>query len=178
MTGGTESATSAPLTWVESAGGPLLVVPASALSHWGGSTDDDGPVETWGDYGRACAVEGYIGLLSVGGQQALVLGDEPATTAYLPAERLFLRWAAADSEAELVAAAKRALQGHVQWEEDLVWDIREPVVLFDPAWPGSEIEPDNHLVLDIEPGRYRVRATYVEDRSNWMFLVRLQPAPA
>ncbi|WP_433351501.1 Imm21 family immunity protein [Microtetraspora malaysiensis] len=31
-------------------------------------------MKPWGDYGRACAVEGYIGLVAVGAQQALVLG--------------------------------------------------------------------------------------------------------
>ncbi|GLY78095.1 Imm21 family immunity protein [Actinoallomurus iriomotensis] len=165
------------LTWVESAGGPLLVAPKSQLSHWGGSTDDDGPVETWGDYGRACSVQGYIGLVAIGDQHALVLGDEPASTTYLPAERLFLRWAAAYSESELVAAAKRALRSHVQWDEDedLVWDVHEPIVIFDSAWPGSEIEPGNHLLIDLEPGRYRVRATYLKDQDNWMILVQLQP---
>ncbi|MGW0194112.1 Imm21 family immunity protein [Nonomuraea sp. NPDC003201] len=34
------------------------------------------------------AVEGYIGTVTVGAQQALVLGDEPAMTTYLPTERL------------------------------------------------------------------------------------------
>jgi hypothetical protein len=97
------------VVWVESAGGPLLAAPESELAHWGGSTDDDGPVESWGDYGRACSVQGYVGLVGIGGQQALVLGDEPASTTYLADERLFLRRAAADSEAELIAAARRAV---------------------------------------------------------------------
>lgn len=92
-------------SWVESAGGPLLVAPRSELTEWGGSTDNDGSVETWGDYGWACTVEGYIGLVRIGSRQALVLGDEPAPTTYLPTERLFLRWAAAYSESELLVAA-------------------------------------------------------------------------
>ncbi|MET9249304.1 Imm21 family immunity protein [Nonomuraea sp. NPDC003709] len=103
----------------------------------------------------------------VGARQALVLGDEPAMTTYLPTERLFLRWAAAYSEAELVAAAKRALAAEPDWDddEDLNWEVREAVVLFDSAIPGAELEP----------GRYRVRATYMKDEDNWMILVQLQP---
>lgn len=165
------------LTWVTSAGGPLLAAPESRLDHWGGVTDDDGPVETWGDYGRACSIEGYIGLVSVGDRQALVLGDEPAATTYLTDERLFLRWAGADSETELVAAARRALP-HVPWDsdEDLIWDVSEPVVLFDSAWPGSAPEPGNHLRIDLAPGHYRVRAAYVEEEDTWMILVHLQPS--
>jgi hypothetical protein len=164
-------------TWVESAGGPLLIAPESELGHWGGTSDMDGPVETWGDYGRACSVEGYIGLVTIGSQQALVLGDEPARTTYLPAGRMFLRWAAADSEEELVAAARQALQEHIAWDpdEDLVWEIREPVMLFDSAWPGAEIELDNQLHIGLDPGRYRVRATYIKNPGNRMILVQLQP---
>ncbi|MEV6325602.1 Imm21 family immunity protein [Nocardia sp. NPDC051787] len=112
-----------------------------------------------------------------GSQQALVLGDQPARTTYLPAERTFLRWAAADSEEELVAAAQQALQEHITWDpgEDLVWEIREPVMLFDSAWPGTEIELDNQLHIALDPGRYRVRATYIKNPGNWMILVQLQP---
>ncbi|MEU7829719.1 Imm21 family immunity protein [Nonomuraea sp. NPDC049129] len=164
--------------WVSTAGGPLIAVPKSKLNSWAGVDDNDGPVETWGDYGRACAVEGYIGLVTVGTQQALVLGDEPAMTTYLPAERLFLRWAAANSETELVEAAKRALAVEPAWDddEDLNWEVREAVVLFDSAIPGAELEPDERLIIDLEPGRYRVRATYTENEDYRMILVQLQPA--
>ncbi|MEV4569326.1 Imm21 family immunity protein [Nonomuraea sp. NPDC049419] len=165
-------------TWISTAGGPLIAVPQSELNTWAGVDDNDGPVETWGDYGRACAVEGYIGTVTVGAQQALVLGDEPAMTTYLPTERLFLRWAAAYSEAELVTAAKRALAAGPEWDddEDLNWEVREPVVLFDSAIPGAELEPDDRLIIDLESGQYRVRATYTKDEDNWMILAQLQPA--
>ncbi|UGT55935.1 Imm21 family immunity protein [Nocardia asteroides] len=164
-------------TWVESAGGPLIIAPESELGHWGGVFDTDGPVEAWGDYGRACSVEGYIGLVAIGSHQALVLGDTPARTTYLPTGRAFLRWSAGGSEEELVAAALRALQEQIAWDpdEDLVWEVREPVVLFDSAWPGAEIEPDNQLHIALDPGHYRVRATHIKDPDNRMILVRLQP---
>ncbi|MEW1840223.1 Imm21 family immunity protein [Nonomuraea angiospora] len=163
--------------WVQSGGGPLIAVPKSELNHWAGVDDNDGPVETWGDYGRACAVEGYIGLISVGMQQALVLGDEPAMTTYLTTERLFVRWAAADTEAELVGAARRALVGQPGWDddEDLIWEVREVAVLFDSAIPGAELESNERLILDLKPGEYRVRATYMKDENNGMILVHLQP---
>ncbi|MEU7900300.1 Imm21 family immunity protein [Nonomuraea sp. NPDC049152] len=165
-------------TWVQSAGGPLIAIPESELNNWAGVDDNDGPVETWGDYGRACAVEGYIGLVAVGAQQALVLSDEPAMTTYLVTERLFVRWAGAHSEAELVAAARRALAEQPDWDddEDLIWEAQEAVVLFDSAIPGAELEPDDRLIIDFEPGRYRVRAIYTKDEDNRMVLVHLQPA--
>lgn len=165
-----------PMEWVESGGGPLLAAPASQLARWEGATDDEGPEENWGDYGRACAVGGYIGLLGIGEGQGLVLGDEPATTTYLPDERLFVRWAAADSESELVDAARQAVHG-VEWQEELDWDVDGAVVLFDSAWPGATPEPGNHLGIDLAPGRYRVRAAPIRDDRNWMILVQLRPVP-
>jgi hypothetical protein len=70
------------------------------------------------------------------------------------------------------------VRDHIRWDEDedLIWDVREPVVIFDSALPGSAIESDNHLLIDLEPGRYRVRATPLKDQDNWMILVQLQPA--
>jgi hypothetical protein len=97
--------------WVQSAGGPLIAVLKYELNNWAGVGDNDGPVE-WGDYGRACATEGYIGLITVGAQQALVLGDEPAMTTYLTTEHLFVRWAAADTEAGLVGGPDEPSQGN------------------------------------------------------------------
>jgi hypothetical protein len=166
-------------TWVSSAGGPLLVAPQSALSLWTGASSTDGPVESWGDYGRACAVDGYIGMVAIGQRQALVLGDEPAQSTYLPSDRLFLRWAAAYEEDELLSAARRAIRDGVAWDadEDVLWVVDGPVVMFDSALPGTELEPNNHLVVDLHPGTYRVRATYRADGDNWMILVQLQPTP-
>lgn len=74
-----------------------------------GATSFDGPVETWGDYGRACAVDGYIGPVGISDREGLVLGDEPAMTPHLRAERLFLRWAAAYDEEDLLTAARRVV---------------------------------------------------------------------
>jgi hypothetical protein len=135
------------LTWVEGLG-PLLVAPESELSHWNGCPHTDGPIENWGDYGRACTVDGYIGRVDVGARQGLVLGDMRASTTFLEEERLFLRRVAADSEDELVAEARRALRDGVRWdeEEDVVWDVPGPVVLIDSTMPGPELEPGNHLV--------------------------------
>ena len=99
-------------------------------------------------------------------------------TTYLPSERLFLRWAAASEEDDLVSA--RAVRYVMAWNgtpmKMVRWVVDGPVVLFDSAWPGSELEADNHLVVDLEPSAYRVRATYRADGDTSMILVQLQPA--
>ncbi|WP_228386288.1 Imm21 family immunity protein [Streptomyces katsurahamanus] len=61
----------ADLTWVQSMGGPLIVIPFSALDQWGGCTKDGvivGGTEVPDDYDRACDVEGWD--LHPGGAQS------------------------------------------------------------------------------------------------------------
>ncbi|MGW1208054.1 Imm21 family immunity protein [Streptomyces sp. NPDC002499] len=71
--------------WVESMGGPLIVIPVSALAAWRGCTETGvmaGDASAADDYDRACAVDDLAGVITVGenGAQALVLADEPATS--------------------------------------------------------------------------------------------------
>ncbi|MFG2236806.1 immunity 21 family protein [Streptomyces sp. NPDC048723] len=157
--------------WVESGGGPLVVVPAEVLTRWEGA-DSEGPES---DYDRACGVIGYTGLLAVGPSHALVLGDEPSSTAFLPEHGVFVRWVAAESEAELLGSVETALED-AAWEDGQVWDVLGPVVLFDSAWPGSEVEPDNHARVDLAAGRYEVRAALAQPNPETAFqLVRVLP---
>ncbi len=53
------------------------------------------------------------------------------------------------------------------------WDVPGDVVLFDAAWPGHESTRTEHLRVALEPGRYTVRAAYVEPGPEiWMGLSR------
>ncbi|MFG3706029.1 Imm21 family immunity protein [Micromonospora sp. NPDC047670] len=151
------------LHWIDSAGGPLVVVPATALSAWRGAADgfDPDDLDTWGDYGRACAVEGYAGVVQVGDAEALILADEPATTTYLPERRLFVRWIFADSEAEVVRLVPDAVD-RADWEDAGSWTTTGPAELFDAALSGDEAEPTGHLRVEVEPGTYRLRTARVE----------------
>ncbi|MFJ4982626.1 Imm21 family immunity protein [Streptomyces sp. NPDC088732] len=176
--------------WVESTGGPLIVVPVSALPAWGGCTKagtvvGDGDVPD--DYNRACAVDDLAGVIPVGrdGAVALVLGDQPATTRYLPAHRTFLRWLGADSEAELTEAAEAVLADPaITWEQCGTWDTDGSAVLMDSAEAGSPQGVEHpggglpqHACVPLPPGRWAVRTVEVEagDRTS-LGLVRLVPA--
>ncbi|MFB7407403.1 Imm21 family immunity protein [Streptomyces sp. NPDC056202] len=105
-------------------GGPLIVIPVSALTSWGGCTAESGlmagDATAPDDYDRACAVDDLAGVIPIdeNGAQGLVLADLPATSCYLPQHRAFLRWLAADSEAGLSAAADAVLADPATvWEE-------------------------------------------------------------
>ncbi|MBM7830848.1 hypothetical protein JOE59_001553 [Agromyces cerinus] len=166
--------------WVKTGGGPLIAVPESVLEAWHGADDedddlDDGVEEGVGDYGRACAVAGYAGVIDVGGTPALVLGDDPAPTTFVSERSLFLRVPAADSAEAAVGALGRALEV-ARWEEAAHWDVPGPVVLFDSAFAADDLGSTSSLRVDLAPGRYRVETADVEpDDDTWLLLVRLSP---
>ncbi len=180
------------LVWVESMGGPLVVVPVSALAAWDGCTETGmlaGDATTPDDYDRACAMDGLAGAIAVGegGAQALVLADEPATTCYLPEHRAFLRWLAADSEAGLRAAAETVLADlTTEWEECGMWVPDGPAVLMDSAEADADLDVEyswgelpDQAPVPLPAGRWRVRAVHTEvDEDNWVGLVQLLPADA
>ncbi|MGW2168974.1 immunity 21 family protein [Streptomyces sp. NPDC001705] len=156
--------------WVESGGGPLIAVPETVLPFWTGADGEDAD----SDYDRACEVDGYVGLLPVGDSTALVLGDEPASTAYLPEHGTFVRWCAADSEAEVLAGVPAALDT-AEWEPEVAWRVPGPVVLFDAAWPGAASERAGRVRVALAPGRYAVRAAEARPGAEtWLSLVQLR----
>jgi hypothetical protein len=166
------------LPWVESAGGPLIVMPSSALAKWRGAPVDFDPsdLDTWGDYGRACQIDGYAGTLDAGDDQALVLGDEPASTTYLPEQWLIVRWIYADSEADVIRLIPNAVET-ANWEDTGTWTTGGPGKLFDSALAGDKLEHEHHLRVDVAPGTYQVRTAYVEpDDQTALVLVHLVPA--
>jgi Immunity protein 21 len=170
-------------------GGPLLVVPVSAVTSWGGCTTTGMVLDGTGtpdDYDRACAVAGLAGVIGVGddGAQALVLADEPAITCYLPQHRAFLRWLAASSEAELTAEAGRVLAcTSTDWQDCGSWTTDGPAVLMDSANTGTDLAdgyPDGRLPdqapVPLPVGTWNVQAVHTEaDELTWVGLVRLLP---
>jgi hypothetical protein len=160
-------------TWIRSLGRPLIVIPESACHHWGGAPPSYPDEE--GDYGRACAVDDYIGLIDVGPAIALVLGDMPARTTFLPEAKLFLREIAGSDDFDAAAAVTDLLPS-LTWKSALKWDITEPLVLFDSACDYAWVREsdEEHLRIELSPGRYHVQATYLEiPEEAYLVLVRL-----
>ncbi|MFF4836534.1 immunity 21 family protein [Streptomyces sp. NPDC001315] len=159
--------------WVESGGGPLIAVPETVLPFWAGAEGD----ETASDYDRACEIDAAVGLLPVGDSAALVLGDEPAATAYLPDHGTFVRWYAADSAEELLAELPEALVT-ASWASEVNWNVPGTVLLFDAAWPGNDCARTDHVKISLHPGRYAVRAAQVQPGpETWLGLVQLRRLP-
>jgi Immunity protein 21 len=147
------------LRWVQSGGGPLVVLPQSHLASWGGSNRPR-PAD---DYGRACGVPGYQGVLAAGAAEALVLGDVPLLTApcRLDGVRYLLRWLYAPGEAELLAAFRAAAPSLAAVE---VSAFRHPggrAMLFDAAMPGRS-RVRGGVAFRLAAGRYDVVASVWE----------------
>ncbi|MGW5576365.1 Imm21 family immunity protein [Micromonospora chokoriensis] len=187
----TPSVESSP-AWVESMGGPLLAVPVSVLSEWGGCTAAGtiaGTGDALDDYDRACEVDGLAGVIAISssGRQGLVLADEPARTCYLPEWRTFVRWLAADSEAELINVAKSILDDPaVDWAQCGIWETDGPAVLIDSVTPGTELTvayPGEETMPEQAPiptpaARWAVRAVHTwANEETSVGLVQLLPLP-
>ncbi|HET7077814.1 MAG TPA: Imm21 family immunity protein [Chloroflexia bacterium] len=178
------------LTWLASAGGPLLLLPGEYLAAWEGTNPpSEGRILDarfrWGDpaavstdYDRACDVAEYLGLLDVGGGQGLVLGDAPLATAWLPdgdsgRAGMLVRWVSADNEVQILVALAH-IPDHVWDPAPLLFPAGStPLYLFDAAIPGSEV--DNYLTLDLDPGSYLIHtAIYKPDDSTELILHRFR----
>ncbi|MEV0645159.1 Imm21 family immunity protein [Phytomonospora sp. NPDC050363] len=171
--------------WVDSLGGPLIVLPATLLPDWRGSAAEDEPADADDDYERACAVDEYAAAIPVGDGEGLVLGDEPAMTCYLPEHRAFLRWIAADSETDLFARAAEVLADPTAtWQDCGMWATDGPAVLMDSVYAGPELATRDtfgdlpaQATVPVPSGRWSVRVA-TDDRAphTWLVLVRLDPA--
>jgi hypothetical protein len=142
------------MKWIESLGGPLVLVPKSLVGAWGGSNLEH-PMEG-DDYGRACAVEGYLREIPIASGFGLVLWGSPDRTTILETRAgwALLRWQCADSEDEMLQCVHANI-GDAEVLESLQHTVTEEAYeLFDPVYPGNEIE--DSLPLKLPPGVYRV----------------------
>jgi hypothetical protein len=184
------------LRWIQSNGGPLLLVPGEIVLSWEGIAPpadgrhieaqfrwhgQDSPAT---DYDRACDVKEYVGLLSIGTGHGLVLGDEPHSTAWQASATsgesdddtcgVLIRWVYANSEAEVMEALKHVPE--TAWRADglLLSVCRELLYLLDAAYAGRELKGDNHVTIHLPPGRYSIAtAEYEPDSQMSLLLHRL-----
>jgi hypothetical protein len=185
-------------TWVTSAGGPLMLLPENLLPYWEGiNPPSDGrkieanfrwdPTGPATDYDRACEtceMTGYINLLEVGSDHALVLGDMPMPTAWWPIPSieggLLVRWLFADNDNSVMQALK-SLSIDAFQPAELAFNVTFPALtLFDSAWGGVEIHlyPSETLTITLKEGLYGVSTlTYTPDSETSLVLHKLSPLP-
>ncbi|MDX3418982.1 Imm21 family immunity protein [Streptomyces sp. MD20-1-1] len=160
------------LTWVESAGGPVIVMEESLRNLWGGYANFD--------YENACKVDGYAGLVTFGKPSApvtgLVINDIPAPTAFMKEYRSIVQWISSPSDARFVEAVREGIGSVGMWDEGPIVRVNGPLAIFDAALPGIEASTDELLFVEIEPTAYRVRTADIEsDTGTCARVHRLDP---
>ena len=149
--------------WIESAGGPLVVMPRSVRADWNGIAGDD--------YQEACRVDDYLGLVARAWGDVLVLGDEPLRTAVVhrPDGPAIVRWMYAPSEERLLDAALNSDLDQLPPVEMLsIRVLAEPYVLFDSGASGATA---NRLEFIPPTGTRTVRTYVIKDEENEVGLI-------
>ena len=155
------------MIWAESVGGPLALIETSSAGEWTGYE---------GDYERACAVD-FVDVIPFGRDaQAVIFGDEPAATAFLPEIDTFVQWMYADPGVDVIRSLETVTDA--RWETGPIFEISGPLVLLDAALPGADVTLDQPrqdgfgaeaLSIDIVPGRYRVESADVQPDEHTCF---------
>jgi len=172
------------MEWIESQGGPLIVLEESLLPFWEGADPPSSRRavraesrvsgrDSATDYDRACDVRRAMGLIEVGPGFGLVIGGEPLPTTWLANDEggMLVRWryGAEDSVLQRMSEVTRA-----EFDEHaLHHTVGGAVVLFDAAFPGHEILTPM-LRIDLRPGDYEVRiAEWAPDDQTSLVLHRI-----
>jgi hypothetical protein len=170
--------------WVESNGGPLLLLASELLPFWSGVRPPGVPESDTGwqydentdcDYNRVCRISGYLGLVNVGDGEGLVLGGEPLSTAWCSSANSLVRWIYADSDADVLKALTTLHDA--LWEPtNLIFKVASsPLYLFNSAYPGNEIQQQSPepLKVALTPGEYSLFiADYKPDEDTALLLHR------
>lgn len=163
-------------TWINSSGGPLLLLQEDLLQYWKGDEGDQ-----LSDYQRACMVDDYLGFIDVGPGQGIVLEDEPLQTTWWSLSKenggIMVRWVYANGESYIIKALTD-LQD-VLWEQnDFVLKVSKgSLVLFDAICPGDNtdcLDTGCRLSISLEVGSYSVTtAHYQPDEETSLIFHRL-----
>jgi Immunity protein 21 len=168
------------LTWIQTTGGPPILMPARALAAWHGIGNDWVPADERAagaapaDYDRACEVEGYSSLIDVGIDSAYVLGDEPLPVCWI---------AGAPGEGTLVQP--RGSRGDTQLLDDLdasplderaleTTSYSSPGthhILFDSSASGDEAV-DEGVRVELAAGEYEIRVVERRTASGLTLVLR------
>ncbi len=164
------------MTWLDSTGGPLIVLSEEMLNKWAGC---DGPGKASTDYDRACSVQNLSGKIKVGSRSALVLSDEPLSTTWLPSngsrQGTIVRWVYGPSKEEVEELLFKLTESIPTKEQycpeerlELSFDS-ENQWIWDSAFPGKDKTAET-LGFQIEPGRYKVQ-TYIREFGSEIRLI-------
>lgn len=162
--------------WIQSDGGPLICIPMSAAHLWFGT--DGTSFESAGglsDYERACAIDGYLGLIQVRDRVALVLGDMPMATSILQSrlsEIYIVRLMYMDDQEDVIDYILEHQEKFERNEQKEIVNFESDgsgIIIFDSAYLSSECEIES-ISYPLTEGTYRIdtRIIELEDRASFL----------
>ncbi len=158
--------------WVETTGGPHILLPVENLISWRGIEGwRDNCPEDRSDYARACRSDHWLSTIPAGDGMAVVLGGDVGPISWVPdfdgKIGVLIQVLASDGD-EAVLSLLKGLENissdtTVAREQiDFETGISGTLVLMDASNAGSEIIDDCQIVA-LRPGRYRATAFCAEN---------------
>jgi hypothetical protein len=142
------------------------VISRSLVDQWKGLPldFDVDPLDQRHDYGRACEVNGFGGIVRVGTGTALVLA-EPRPTAWWGASNgnggMLIQRILGDDDDE-IARFVASIQPDVQPNAlGSLFVLSVDVVVMDPVFPGKDFTKGDFLECDLREGIYEVTSGLV-----------------
>ena len=151
------------LHFIETEGGPFILLPMELKKSWNGTGDEDEDIPS--DYDKAEKFVTTIGVLAVGEGQALVLGNAEVTAFWsLEDGGVFIQRVMGDEDADVIAVVEQALSETRGWKKTrLSFDPGAgKLALFDSAYSYEDADEDERLKIALAPGRYGVETRTVK----------------
>ncbi len=146
------------MNWINSEGGPLLLLSENHISKWLGVVEHN---EEESDYDRACRVDDYVGLVEVDGGYGLVFDDEPLQTTWLEQmagySGVFIRWRYAKNEISILREIERVPEFVFRSSEIMFVTNCSKHFLFDAALSGLNLQSNDFLIVTLNPGKYKIQ---------------------
>lgn len=164
------------LRYVETEGGPFVLLPLERKKQWHGTGDED--EGTPNDYARAQALGTGVGVIRAGDGEVLILGS-PEITAFLPLEDggVLIQRVFGDEDDDVLSAAEAAAKS-ADWKRlPATFDVgKGKLVLFDAACDYETSDEDERLKITLAPGKYSIERATVKTDDVELGLVRLRRA--
>ncbi len=144
------------LKWISSMGGPLVMMGKEDSQVWKGAA----PSGMDSHYQQACNVNGLWGVIQVEDHTAIILGDEPAQTTWIPFDNksggTLVRWIYAENEAEAAKHLEKMPESN--WVTDGTINITaELMYVFDSVETVKEaLQTENLLTVSLKIGAYEM----------------------
>lgn len=159
------------MTWIDTAGGPLIGAAYPVGLNWNG-TQASSTGDTRSDYDRACEIMDYVGVIPCASSRVLVFGDEPLQTTVLSLNEdiAVVRWVSCVSEGDAQAALAAIPTTLPQLEPPKSILIEaQRLVFFDSAY-SLDVAP-RLLEVALSPGLYEVSTEKFASPGVFEFLV-------